>query len=256
MAAIDIALHDAFARWQGIRVVDIYGLRSGPLPTSVTIGIMDVQETLAEAEAYVGSGFRTIKLKLGRNIDEDIERTIRVFELCGESLSICVDMNQGYDIASLKKFVGRTKHIPIAVIEQPLPPAMDEDLRQLPLEVRMRLAADESLKDAEAARRLASSDPLFGIFNIKLMKCGGILAAREIAAIAQPAGIRLFWGCNDESVVSISAALHAAYASPHTAFLDLDGSFDLAEDPFCGGFELRDGMLLLNDSSGLGVWSR
>lgn len=253
MAAIDIALHDAFARWQGIRVVDIYGLRSGPLPTSVTIGIMDVQDTLAEAEAYVGSGFRSLKLKLGRDLDEDIERTIRVFELYGDSLSICVDMNQGYDIASLKKFVDRTKHIPIAVIEQPLPPSMDDDLRQLPLHVRMRLAADESLKDAQAAMRLALPDPLFGIFNIKLMKCGGILAAREIAAIAQPAGIRLFWGCNDESVVSISAALHAAYASPHTAFLDLDGSFDLAEDPFCGGFEVRDGMLLLNDSIGLGV---
>ena len=256
MAAIDMALHDAFARWQGIRVVDMHGMRSGPMPTSVTIGIMDVQETLAEAETYVDSGFRVLKLKLGRDIDEDVERTMRVHERYGGRVSICVDMNQGYDIASLKKFVDQTSHIPIAVIEQPLPPAMDEDLRQLPLEVRMRLAADESLKDAEAARRLASSDPLFGIFNIKLMKCGGILAAREIAEIAQPAGIRLFWGCNDESVVSISAALHAAYASPHTAFLDLDGSFDLAQDPFCGGFELRDGMLLLNDSSGLGVWSR
>jgi L-alanine-DL-glutamate epimerase-like enolase superfamily enzyme len=139
------------------------------------------------------------------------------------------------------------------VIEQPLPPSMDEELRQLPLQVRMRLAADESLKDAHAARRLASSDPLFGIFNIKLMKCGGMLAAREIAAIAQPYGVRLFWGCNDESVVSISAALHTAYGCPHTAFLDLDGSFDLAEDPFYGGFEVRNGMLLLNDSIGLGV---
>jgi L-alanine-DL-glutamate epimerase-like enolase superfamily enzyme len=120
----------------------------------------------------------------------------------------------------------------------------------------MRLAADESLKDAQAAMRLAGPDPLFGIFNIKLMKCGGILAAREIAAIAQPAGIRLFWGCNDESVVSISAALHAAYACPHTSFLDLDGSFDLAEDPFCGGFEVRDGMMQLVDGIGLGVSSR
>jgi L-alanine-DL-glutamate epimerase-like enolase superfamily enzyme len=256
MAAIDIALHDAFARWQGIRVVDMYGLPSGPLPTSVTIGIMDVQETLEEAEAYIRSGFRALKLKLGRNIDEDIERTIRVYERYGSRVSIFVDMNQGYDIASLKKFVDRTKHIPIPVIEQPLPPSMDEDLRQLPLQVRMRLAADESLKDAHAARRLASSDPLFGIFNIKLMKCGGILAAREIAAIAQPAGIRLFWGCNDESVVSISAALHAAYASPNTAFLDLDGSFDLTEDPFCGGFEVRDGMMQLVDGIGLGVSSR
>ena len=37
------------------------------------------------------------------------------------------------------------------------------------------------------------------------------------------------WGCMDESV-SIAAALHAAFASPATRYLDLDGSFDLARD--------------------------
>lgn len=253
MAAIDLALHDAYARWLGIPVIDIYGRKSGPLPTSVTIGIMDVSETLSEAEQYLRSGFRILKLKLGRDIDEDIERVIHVHEAYGDRLSVWVDMNQGYDITSLKKFIAETQHIPIDVIEQPLPPLMDEALCELPLSVRMRLAADESLKDADAARRLSGFDPLFGIFNIKLMKCGGIMSARDIAAIAEPFGHRIFWGCNDESVVSISAALHAAYGCPNTSFLDLDGSFDLAEDPFYGGFDLRDGVMELSGGSGLGV---
>jgi len=114
------------------------------------------------------------------------------------------------------------------------------------------LAADESLKNATAALSIAQ-EKLYGIFNIKLMKCGGISGALEIAAIAKPAGIDLFWGCNDESIVSITAALHVAFACPHTKYIDLDGSLDLAEDVVSGGFMIEDGYMYTNHKPGLGL---
>ena len=61
------------------------------------------------------------------------------------------------------------------------------------------------------------------------------------------------WGCNDESVVSIAAALHATYACPQTRHLDLDGSFDLGRDPATGGFVVNDGRLQVLNRPGLGV---
>lgn len=252
-AAVDIALHDAFAQWRGVSVAALYGLRSGPLPTSVTIGVMDVQETLAEAETYLTSGFRHLKVKLGRDPEEDIERMIRLDERFGQQAVFRVDMNQGYDIRSFQTFLRKTAAVKMEVIEQPLPVGDEIDLSILSPDVRDLLAADESLKDLDAAKRLSTGDPVFGIFNIKLMKCGGIQAAHEIAQVAQSTGIRLFWGCNDESVVSIAAALHIAYACPHTTFLDLDGSFELAEDLFRGGFQLRDGLMYFSGAAGLGV---
>ena len=54
-------------------------------------------------------------------------------------------------------------------------------------------------------------------------------------------------------VISIAAALHAAYACPSTRYIDLDGSFDLATDPTEGGFAVEDGMLKILDRPGLGV---
>ena len=89
--------------------------------------------------------------------------------------------------------------------------------------------------------------------NIKLMKCGGILNAMDIGRIAELAGISLFWGCNDESIISITAALHAAYCCSNTKYIDLDGSFDLAEDLVTGGFELIDGYMHINSQPGFGV---
>ena len=85
------------------------------------------------------------------------------------------------------------------------------------------------------------------------MKCGGVSAAQRIAHLAEGAGVDLMWGCNDESRVSIAAALHVALASPATRYLDLDGSFDLARDLAEGGFELEDGLLRTAPGPGLGV---
>ena len=61
------------------------------------------------------------------------------------------------------------------------------------------------------------------------------------------------WGCNDESIVSITAALHVAFAQPHTKYIDLDGSFDLAQEVVSGGFVLEDGYMWPSDKPGLGV---
>jgi L-Ala-D/L-Glu epimerase len=54
-------------------------------------------------------------------------------------------------------------------------------------------------------------------------------------------------------VVSISAALHLAFSSPLTEYIDLDGSFDLAKDIAEGGFVLKNGSMWLTDEKGLGV---
>jgi L-alanine-DL-glutamate epimerase-like enolase superfamily enzyme len=115
------------------------------------------------------------------------------------------------------------------------------------------LAGYESIKDPAAALCWAAGDRPFGIYNIKLMKCGGLSGAFSIAQIAAAAGIHLFWGCNDESTISITAALHAAYANENTRYLDLDGNFDLQEDLMAGGFRLEDGYMYIGTGAGLGL---
>jgi L-Ala-D/L-Glu epimerase len=75
----------------------------------------------------------------------------------------------------------------------------------------------------------------------------------KIANIGYHENIDLFWGCNDESIVSITAALHVAFACANTRYIDLDGSLDLARDVVKGGFILRDGMMQCADKPGLGL---
>jgi L-alanine-DL-glutamate epimerase-like enolase superfamily enzyme len=253
LAAIDIALHDAFGQWLGIPLAAFYGQYHTALPTSVTIGIMDVPDTLAEAKAYAELGFKVLKIKTGQDVNQDIERIRKLHENWGQALRLRVDANQGYGLPDLEKFLNATHHCGLELIEQPLAVGGEPQLLALDTPTRQRFCADESLRDARTAVQLAQWHQPFGIFNIKLMKCGGIKEALAIANIAQQADIQLFWGCNDESIVSITAALHAAFACPNTRFLDLDGSLDLAEDIVTSGFTLHDGLMRLSAGAGLGL---
>jgi len=149
--------------------------------------------------------------------------------------------------------VSSTEQLGLEFLEQPLPAQDVAALRALPRQLRERIAADESLLDEKDALELVRPAPACGIFNIKLMKCGGVAPARGIAHIAELAGVRLMWGCMDESRISIAAALHTALASPATRYLDLDGSFDLERDVVSGGFSVQDGILRTLDAPGLGV---
>jgi L-alanine-DL-glutamate epimerase-like enolase superfamily enzyme len=251
LVAWDIALHDAFGKFLGISVVDFYGRCIKSLPTSVTIGIMDVESTIREAEEYIKLGFKVLKVKTGQDVEIDIERLSKIHEN-HSSIKLRVDANQGYDILDLEKFFLATKDLGLELIEQPLKVGNETDQCKINMKNRKILVADESLKNSFSAIEFTASPQPFGIYNIKLMKCGGLLAAFDIATIARSAGIDLVWGCNDESIVSITAALHAAFTCPNTKYLDLDGSFDLAEDIVNGGFILKDGMMSLSDKPGFG----
>lgn len=252
-AAVDMALHDLLAQHLEMPLVRVLGQAHERLPTSITIGIKPVDDALEEADEYLGRGFRILKVKLGLSLDEDIERLTRLRERVGSAIGIRVDPNQGYTGPDVERFIAATADLDIEFLEQPMPAADIEAMRRLPPVVRRHLAADESLLDEYDALRLLTPQPACGIFNIKLMKCGGIESARRIAVFAETADIELMWGCMDESIISISAALHAALASPATRYLDLDGSFDLARDVVSGGFVLEDGCLRTTDAPGLGV---
>jgi L-alanine-DL-glutamate epimerase-like enolase superfamily enzyme len=252
-AAIDMALYDLAARIRGVPLVDLLGRRHDALPTSVTIGISSVGETLAQAEEVLGHGFRCLKVKTGRSLEEDSERLATLREQVGPDIVIRIDANQGYSFEETRRLGSLANDLALELVEQPLPATFDSVLRSLPWSVRRIIAADESLHNEKDAEALADAPPACGIFNLKLMKCGGIRPALAMAEIAGSAGIDLMWGCNDESVVSIAAALHTAYACRNTKYLDLDGSFDLARDPARGGFVIEDGCLRLLDRPGLGV---
>ena len=86
-----------------------------------------------------------LKVKLGRNIEEDLEKMSKLREEVPKRTRIRVDPNQGYGLEELIRFCRETEELDVEFLEQPMPADEIEPLQQLPEKIRTRLAADESL---------------------------------------------------------------------------------------------------------------
>ncbi len=251
-AAMDIALHDAFTQNLGISLGTWLGNVKGDMATSVTIGIKNSEKTLVDAEKFTQEGFSKLKVKLGSKLSDEIHR-IRELRKHFPNHELRLDANQSFSVEQTGILIGELESAQIAFYEQPVPVSEFDDLRSLSKFYRSKIMADESCIDLKDAIKLCRADSPCGMINIKLMKSGGIKPGIEIANIAKNAGMPVMWGCNNESSVSVTAAMHAAYSCSNTKFIDLDGCFDMETDIANPGFDLNKERLLASSKNGLGL---
>jgi len=109
---------------------------------------------------------------------------------------------------------------------------------------------DEGVRDA---RDLLSVVRQGGIdwVNIKLMKCGGILPAVKMAALAEAAGIKVQIGSMLESSIASFAGAHIHRALAAVKSSEMVGPRYFAED--IGNFSYAQGAVVFTDEPGLGV---
>lgn len=251
MAMVDMALHDLLARKAGLPLYQLLGSYRRSIPTSITIGIVPLDETIEKGKDFLKQGFCIIKLKGGINLAEDIEKALKLREVLGKDFILRFDANQGYTYEQAVEFISKTKKAGIEIFEQPTHQQKEENLGNVTRNVEVPVMADESMKTLKDAFRLARKD-VIDMVNIKLMKVGGILESQHINSVAKAAGMEVMIGCLDECALGISAGLHFALSRPNIEYADLDGHLDLLDDPFGGLFQLNNGVLFPSEEPGLG----
>jgi len=251
-AAVDIALHDVLGKAAGKPLYQMLGGRVHEVATDCTVGIKEPEAMAKDARAIVEKGFSSVKVKIGIDVKEDIERVRRIREAVGDDVAIRVDANQGYDAKTAIKVIRELERYDIQLVEQPVPTWDIEGLRLVRQAVSIPVMADESVHTPQDAVELIKRDAV-DLINIKLMKSGGIFKAKQIAIIAEAAGIPCMIGCMLETKLSITAAAHFAASTRNVKEADLDAPLFLKEDPVKEGIKYDKGILKISDLPGIGV---
>jgi len=247
--AFDIAFYDLLGLASGLPLHRLLGGFRYRIQTSITLGIAPVKETVELARDRARQGFRILKLKGGLHPEEDVQRVQAVHDAL-PNLTLRLDAEQGYSIQQALD-VARALAGRLEMLEQPTPARDVRALRQVTERSPIPILADESLTGPQSALEIAGQGAAHGM-SVKLVTCGGLHCARQVDAIARAARISTMIGCINEPALSIAAGLALALSSPNVRYCDLDGHFDLIDDPTHPGFFFEEGWLVARDRPGLG----
>ncbi len=241
-AAVDAAIMDWVGRCSNVPLFRFWGIDPANMPpTSMTIAI-DAPDRVRERAKEAGN-FLVLKLKLGSKWDHAMVSAIRDVT----DTLIRGDANEGYlDRETALREIEWLAERNVELVEQPLAADRIDDMIWLKERSPLPLIADEAFMQVRDLPRVAGG---YDGINIKLVKCGGTLAAREAIAAARATGLKVMLGCTIESSLGIAAAAHLA---PLADYVDLDGNLLIANDPF-DGHPVVDGRIALRDAPGLGI---
>jgi L-Ala-D/L-Glu epimerase len=250
-SAFDMALHDLAAKAAGLPLYRFLGGARREIETDLTLGIDAPEKMAQKALAFVARGVKTLKVKLGRRGEEDVERIRRIRAAVGEGIALRIDANQGWDFATAARTLGELAPFRIEFCEQPIHHDFDHLLPALRKDSPIPIMGDESVFNRYDAIRLIEAGALDAI-NIKLAKSGGILEAREIVAAAARYGIPCMLGGMLESRLALTAKVHLALSHGNFRWYDLDTCLlGQLEDPVLGGARYRGFHLEVGDEPGI-----
>jgi L-Ala-D/L-Glu epimerase len=254
-AAVEIAIYDLWGQLYDAPLYKLLGGGDPAVTTDITISVDYIDKMVADSIAAVERGFESLKIKVGKDIGVDIERTKAIYAAVENRALLRLDANQGWT-AKQAVYALQTLEdagVRLELVEQPVKAHDLEGMRYVTERVHTPIMADESVfgpMEVIELIRMRAAD----IINIKLMKTGGISNAIRIADIAALHGVECMIGCMLESSISVAAAVHLAVAKSHVITkVDLDGPSLCLFNPVDGGVIFNESEISVTDAPGLGI---
>jgi muconate cycloisomerase len=227
-----------------LAVLDAYGRRYGlPLSAAVNVAAPDLLEPKPWVH-YSGAittgstglkiralafgmwllDFSHIKVKVGIEGHDDVERLRLIRKRAGSKMDLRIDANEAWPAVVAAERMLALKPFNISAVEQPVPHEEVASLEGIRKQTGMPVMLDESLCGMVDAERAAAGG-WCDLFNIRLSKCGGFLPSLRLAQFAVQHGLRYQLGCQiGETAILSAAGRH--FASAVKGLHAVEGSYD------------------------------
>lgn len=255
-AAMEMALYDIIGKRAGVPVATLLGgVYRDKIPLSVSIANPDFDADLEFLAERLAEGVRLFKVKTGfLTHREDLARLEAVKKRLPTDAEIRIDYNQGLEpYGAIAKLRDMEQFSP-GFIEQPVKRDQRAAMAELSHALDTPILADESVFTPAEAIGLVT-DRFADAVSIKLMKAGGLTAARTIASIAGAAGIPAYGGTMYEAGIALAAGIQLVAATPNISLGAefYTSRFVLGVEILREPIRLADGFSHLPAGPGLGI---
>ncbi|MBC6443794.1 MAG: mandelate racemase/muconate lactonizing enzyme family protein [Rhodobacteraceae bacterium] len=249
---VDMACWDIAGQAAGMTIADLLGGGSRTRrPIASSVGTKTAEETREVMARYRDRGYTAHSVKIGGDVDRDIERIRDVESHRPEGEIILYDVNRSWTRQQALRVMQATEDLRV-MFEQPCE-TLDDIAAIRPLH-RAPVSVDETLVTLQDAVRVAH-DGLAEVFGIKLNRVGGLTKAARMRDVALSHGIDMFVMATGGSVLADTEALHLAATIPDANCHAVWACQDMLTVDIAGGRGPRnlDGHLHLPEAPGLGV---
>ena len=250
---VDLALYDLVGKLQNEPVYNILGgLYRDQVEIAGVLGIGRPETIAKEAVSKLNMGMKSVKIKVGVDVEQDIQTLTCVRESVGDSARIRADANTGYSVKRALRFLKVCEDLNLEYLEQPLAVDDYEGFSQLRKSTTIPIMADESVYTFEDAQTLMEHKAV-DMLGLKLIKHGGIFQTKRIADLAEENNIECVIISPWETQIGVSAAVHLVLSSKNFNYPHEIAPGSLKGDPFHGLVE-NNGLYLPSTDAGLGVY--
>ena len=238
------ALFTALEMLQGSPLLNVHGGARVPL---LALLHGETEKALdAEIEDHVSSGYRSFKLKVGFDVQKDLDKVRTVQSILSGRGRIRVDANQGYSIADACRFASSLSPENIELLEQPCRADDWSAASTVAAVSAVPLMLDESIYSMDDVERAAESGAA-SFIKFKLMKAGGLeklkYALDHIRALGMTPvlgnGVACDLGCWMEACVAAAAIDNAG---------EMNGFLKTTESLFRAPLQTENGALVLPEA--------
>ena len=210
-SALDTACWDLFGRATGLRLADLLGgVRQDEVPLYTVVGIAEPEAMRERALAAAADGYRSVQLKLGTSVAEDVARVEALLPALGHVERVILDANAYWPLADARRVGAAAARFDV-YLEQPC--ATLEECAAVRAGSRLPLVLDESLHsvgDLVRAHARGAADAV----RLKLARFGGITPVRRARDLAVELGLPLTIEDAGGGDVVSAALLHLACSVP------------------------------------------
>ena len=217
------------------------------------IGELPAEEAALDAARWAKAGFQSLKIKIGGDVDADIQRVQAVRAAVGKTVNLRMDANEQYSVQDAIRLCDAIKDCDMQLFEQPVPRDDLTGLAKIRRVGGISVMADESISDHASLLKVIEAD-CADLVKFGIAQAGGIMPAVRMMATAEAAGLKVVMGHGFGLDMSTMAEIMVGASSSNILTgLECVGPLKVKDTVSQTRLDISSGILKVPDDAGLAM---